>query len=66
MAKFLADGDCGFIETPDGREVYFHRNAVLNDAFDRLTVGSDVRFVENEGVKGSQASTVRVGKHHLP
>jgi cold shock CspA family protein len=67
VAKFLADGDCGFIETPDGREVYFHRNAVLNDAFDRLTVGSDVRFVENEGVKGSQASTVRlVGKHHLP
>jgi cold shock CspA family protein len=67
VAKFLVDGDCGFIATPDGREVYFHRNAVLNGAFDRLTVGSDIRFVENEGVKGPQASTVRlVGKHHLP
>jgi cold shock CspA family protein len=67
VAKFLGGGDCGFIETPDGREIYFHRNAVLNGAFDRLTVGSEVRFVENEGVKGPQASTVRlVGKHHLP
>ncbi len=67
VAKFLGGGDCGFIETPDGREIYFHRNAVLNGAFDRLTVGSEVRFVEDEGVKGPQASTVRlVGKHHLP
>jgi cold shock CspA family protein len=67
VAKFLGSGDCGFIETPDGREVYFHRNAVLNGALDRLTVGSEVRFVEEEGIKGPQASTVRlVGKHHLP
>jgi cold shock CspA family protein len=66
VAKFLAPGDSGFIETPDGREVYFHRNAVLNEAFNRLTVGSEVRFVEEDGEKGAQASTVRlVGKHHL-
>ena len=65
VTKFLAGNDCGFIETTDGREVYFHRNAVLDGAFDRLTVGSEVRFVEEEGVKGAQASTVRlVGKHH--
>ena len=58
--------DCGFIETADGREVFFHRNSVLDDAFDRLTVGSEVRFVEEMGEKGPQASTVRViGKHHL-
>lgn len=66
VAKFLAEQDCGFIETGDGREVYFHRNSVLDDAFDRLTVGSEVRFVEEMGEKGPQASTVRmVGKHHL-
>jgi cold shock CspA family protein/ribosome-associated translation inhibitor RaiA len=63
VARFLAGEDCGFIETADGREIYFHRNAVLNDAFDRLAVGSEVRFVEEEGEKGPQASTVRlVGK----
>lgn len=65
VARFLAGEDCGFIDTPDGREVFFHRNAVLNDAFDQLVVGSEVRFVEQQGEKGPQASSVRlVGKHH--
>ena len=48
----------GFIETPDAGEVYFHRNSVLRHAFDRLKVGSSVRFVEELGEKGPQASTV--------
>ncbi len=66
VAKFLAGEDCGFIETPDGREIFFHRNAVLDGAFDRLNVGSEVRFLEEEGQKGAQASTVRlIGKHHV-
>jgi len=65
VTKFLAGEDCGFIETADGREIYFHRNAVLGGAFDRLTVGAEVRFVEEQGVKGAQSSAVRlVGKPH--
>jgi len=53
----------GFIATPDGREIYFHRNSVVNDAFDRLQAGSEVQYVEEQGEKGPQASTVRlVGK----
>ncbi|SFK87236.1 cold-shock protein [Methylocapsa palsarum] len=64
VSKFVAGDDYGFIETADGREVYFHRNSVLDNAFDRLTVGAEVRFVEEAGEKGPQASTVReVGKH---
>lgn len=67
VSKFLAGEDSGFIETEDGREIYFHRNSVLDNAFDRLAVGSEVRFVEEMGEKGAQASTVRLaGKHHLP
>jgi cold shock CspA family protein len=66
VAKFLAGEDDGFIETADGREVYFHRNSVLDGAFDRLKVGAEVRFVEEMGEKGPQATTVRlIGKHHL-
>ena len=38
--------DYGFIATSDGREIYFHRNSVIDDAFDRLSVGSEVRFAE--------------------
>jgi cold shock CspA family protein len=65
VTKFLAGEDCGFIETAEGREVYFHRNAVVGGAFDRLSVGSEVRFVEEQGVKGAQSSAVRlVGKPH--
>ena len=64
--KYLRRRKCGFIETADGREIYFHRNAVLDGAYRRLRGGSEVRFVEVEGAKGAQASTVRlIGKHHL-
>jgi hypothetical protein len=33
VAKLLAADECGFIETADGREIYFHRNAVLDGAY---------------------------------
>ena len=42
------------------------RRAVLDGAFDRLTVGTRVSFVEEPGEKGPQASTVKLlGKHGL-
>jgi cold shock CspA family protein len=42
-----------------------HRNSVIDNAFDRLSVGSEVRFAEEFGEKGAQASTVYLmGKHH--
>ncbi len=56
----------GEIETADGRHVYFHRNSVLNGDFAHLEAGAEVRFVEEEGERGPQASTVKVvGKHHV-
>lgn len=62
---FPQDG-YGFITTPDGREVYFHENSVLNGDFARLEVGTEVRFAEDVGLEGPQASSVRlVGKHHI-
>jgi cold shock CspA family protein len=39
---------------------------VLKDAFDRLEIGSEVRFSEEAGEQGPQASSVMpVGKHHV-
>jgi len=52
--------DYGFMETPDGREIYFHRNSVLNGGFEKLRVGMHVRFVEEVGEQGPQASTVTI------
>ena len=48
----------GFLQTADGREIYFHRNSVLRDGFARLAVGAPVRYAEEEGTRGPQASTV--------
>jgi cold shock CspA family protein len=59
-------GNFGFIESSDGREIYFHRNSVLNGGFHRLKVGTQVAFAEEVGEKGPQASTVRLlGKHRM-
>lgn len=48
----------GYIETPDGREIYFHANSVINNRFKSLKLGSKVSFTEEAGEKGPQASTV--------
>ena len=50
----------GFLTSKDGREIYFHRRSVLNDAFDELEEGAKVRYVEEAGDQGAQASTVAV------
>jgi cold shock CspA family protein len=59
-------GEFGFLESADGREIYFHRNSVLEDAVSHLVSGSRVAFAEEAGEKGPQASTVKLlGKHKL-
>lgn len=61
---FPAEG-YGFLQTPDGRETYFHRHSVLPHAFQRLAVGTEVTFVEEEGSKEPQARNVRMaGRPH--
>jgi cold shock CspA family protein len=58
-------GEFGFLASSDGREIYFHRNSVL-EGFPRLAVGSRVTFAEEMGEKGPQASTVKLlGKHGM-
>lgn len=58
--KLAREEGYGFLKTLDGREIYFHRNSVLNDDFDRLEIGTGVRFFEEEGEKGAQASSVQI------
>jgi cold shock CspA family protein len=50
----------GFLITPDGREIYFHKASVLRRGFLRLKIGTRVCFAEEAGEKGAQASTVRI------
>jgi ribosomal subunit interface protein len=66
VSELFPDEGYGKIETPDGREIYFHENSVLNGGFAKLAAGSEVRFVEESGDMGPQASTVQlIGKHHI-
>jgi cold shock CspA family protein/ribosome-associated translation inhibitor RaiA len=60
VSKLFPEQDYGFIETPEGGEIYFHRNSVLTPGFDRLELGTEVRFAEEAGQEGPQASTVAI------
>jgi len=60
VVKVFKDEGYGFLEDDDGREIYFHRNSVLDGAFPRVEVGTEVRFAEEPGEKGPQASSVSV------
>ena len=50
----------GFIETADGREVYFHRHAISDEEFRVADIGTPVFFSEEEGDEGPQASAVHL------
>ena len=59
--KLFTEEGYGFIrEVSTGKEVYFHRNSVINNDFDRLVVGAGVRYKETMGEMGPQATTVQL------
>jgi ribosomal subunit interface protein len=62
-------GEWGWLEPDDGRRVYFHRNSVLG-GLDAVKLGDEVRFTEEQGNEGPQASTVEPigehGRHQMP
>ncbi len=60
VAKLFPEEGYGFLKTLDGEDIYFHRNSVLHDDFDRLEIGTGVRFFAHEGDEGPQASTVQI------
>jgi cold shock CspA family protein/ribosome-associated translation inhibitor RaiA len=66
ISQLFPDQGYGIIETIDGREVYFHEHSVLNLDFKKIKIGTEVRFSEEQGDQGPQASSVSVvGKHHI-
>jgi cold shock CspA family protein len=66
VLRFDPAGEFGFLRANDGREIYFHRNSVLDGKFSELAVGTRVMFADEIGEKGPQATTVKLlGKHGL-
>lgn len=60
VEKLFPEEGYGFLRTVDGEEVYFHRNSVIHNDFDRLEIGTGVRYVAETGDRGLQASTVQI------
>jgi cold shock CspA family protein/ribosome-associated translation inhibitor RaiA len=58
VIRLFREEGYGFLTSEDGHEIYFDRRSVLNDAFDRLQEGAEVRYAEESGERGPQASTV--------
>lgn len=58
VERVLREQGYGFLRSLDGEQVYFHRNSVLHNHWERLKVGTAVRYAPELGEKGLQASTV--------
>jgi len=63
IVRLFAEEGFGFIQTADGRELYFSRENVVDPAFDRLAAGMTVQFLEELAAEGRQAKRVSAGKH---
>ncbi len=60
VTQLFREEGYGFLKSLEGEDVYFHRNSVLHDDFDRIEIGTGVRFFTEEGEKGPQATTVQI------
>jgi len=62
VARIFPEDGCGFIETPDGRELYFARENVVAPPFEQLAVGTEVHFLEEAVAEGLHAKRVSARK----
>jgi len=60
ISKLFPERGYGFLETPDGREIYFHEHAVNDEGLRHAAVGAPVYFTEEEGDRGPQAASVQL------
>ena len=60
VSEVFIEKGYGFLKTPDNQQIYFHKHSIINHSFKQLKVGMRVRFTEELGEKGPQASTVAV------
>ena len=60
IRRLLEQRGFGFIQSDDGRSVFFHRSEVLHVPFSDLQEGQVVEFVVEETPQGPKARRVRV------
>jgi cold shock CspA family protein len=52
VVRLFRGEEYGFLKTLEGREIYVHRHSVVGDDWERLEIGTEVRFTEAEGELG--------------
>lgn len=57
---FNAEKGYGFIERPDGPDVFVHFSAIVGSGYRSLDEGASVEFEVVQGPKGQQADQVRL------
>jgi ribosomal subunit interface protein len=65
VVRLMPEEGYGFVATPDGQELYFHRENLASNNFEQLEEGSEVQFLEDIASEGFQAKRVSTGKHHV-
>jgi len=60
VSELVAGMNYGLISTPEGTDVYFRREHVIDGVFDRLEIGSTVEFSVAPSLLGAQATRVRL------
>ena len=62
VGRLIPDEDYGFLTTPEGDEVYFSRDLVVDAEFDSLSPGIAVHYVTQQGGEGVRAKRVSLIK----
>jgi CspA family cold shock protein len=60
IKKLIRNRGFGFINSADGREIFFHRNSLVDTDFDALNEEQNVEYEIEKTPKGPSAINVRV------
>lgn len=62
IKKLVLEKGFGFISDADGSDVFFHKNNLVDIAFETLTGGEEVSFEVESSPKGTRAVKVSLVK----
>lgn len=62
IKKLVRDRGFGFIDDTDGREVFFHKNSLIDIKFETLNEDQVVEFEVEKSEKGPRAVNVRISQ----
>ena len=60
IKRVFKDRGFGFIRTPDGQEIFFHRSGLRSSRFESVVEGDVVEFEVESSPKGPRAVNIQV------